>query len=240
MVLVMLILLMDLIVMPAYTRHGSEREVPDLTGLPIDAAKAKAQKQGFEVVVEPAKISNRADPDVIIEQRPLPKLHSKPGRKIHIVPAKATGPESAPYLQGLELRDAQVRCRNVGLVCGSTEISYQFSSIIAKGSVVSQDPEEGEPIEPGSLMQLVISLGPVPNRILVPSLVEKSLHDARQALLESGLTLGQITRKETDLYTAGTIIAQSIRTGVEIGRGDPVDIVVAIPVSTTISSEDEF
>ena len=239
-VLVMLILLMDLVVMPAYTRHGSEREIPDLAGLQVNVAEATAKQQGFQIVVDPAKISDYVEPDVIIEQRPLAKAHSKPGRKIHIVPAKVVGPESAPYLLGLELRDAQVRCTNVDLVCGSTEITYQFSSTTEKGLVLDQEPDEGEPVEPGGIMRLVVSLGPEPNRILVPSLVEKSLHDARQALLETGLALGQVTRKETDVYTAGTVIAQSIRTGVEVSRGYSVDLVVAIPVSTTLSSDDEF
>jgi serine/threonine-protein kinase len=242
--LVMLFLLFNFMIMPSYTRQGSEREIPDLIGLSADAAELVATQQGFCLVVDPPKFANRVEPDAIIEQRPVAKSLSKPGRKIHVVPAKLAETNTAPYLVGLEIRDAQVRCRNIGLICGSTEISYQFSKMMEKGLVLDQIPVEGEQIEPGSTMHLIVSLGEEPASIYVPELVEKPLHDARLALLEMGLELGRVSRKETDVYTAGTVIAQSLRTGSKVSRGTRVDLVVAVPVapsddSPEVKPEDE-
>ncbi|MBU1638293.1 PASTA domain-containing protein [bacterium] len=228
--LVMLFLLFDFIIMPAYTRQGNEMEVPDLIGLSLEAAQIVASQQGFQLIIDPPKLANRGESDTILEQRPLAKSLSKPGRKIHVVPAKLAEIQTVPYLVGLGVRDAQIRCRNIGLICGQTEVSYQFSKMTEKGLVLEQIPAEGEQIEPGSTMRLIVSLGEEPESIHVPELIEKPLHDARLALIEAGLELGRVSRKETDVYTAGTVIAQSIRTGSKVSRGTRVDLVVAVPV----------
>ena len=237
--LVILFLLFDYFIMPAYTRQGSEHEVPDLVGLSLEAAELVATQQGFRFIIDPPKLASRVEPDAILEQRPLAKSFSKPGRKIHVVPAKLAETKISPYLVGLEVRDAQIRCRNIGLNCGPTDISYQFSKMTEKGLVLEQIPAEGEQIEPGSTMHLIVSLGVEPKSIHVPALVEKPLHDARLALIEAGLILGRVSRKETDIYTAGTVIAQSLRTGKKVNRGTRVDLVVAVPVPFKENPEPE-
>lgn len=237
--LVLLFLLFDFAIMPSYTRQGSEMEVPDVLGLSLDAAQLVASQQGFQLIVDPPKLANRGQENAILEQRPLAKSLSKPGRKIHVVPAKLADVRTAPYLVGLEVRDAQIRCRNIGLVCGPTEVSYQFSKMTQKGLVLEQIPAEGEQIEPGSTMHLIVSLGEEPESIHVPELIEKPLHDARLALIEAGLELGRVSRKETDVYTAGTVIAQSIRTGSRVNRGTRVDLVVAVPIPVRDNPEQE-
>jgi serine/threonine-protein kinase len=229
-ILVMLFLLVNNFVMPLYTRQGSELAVPELMGMTIDEADSALSARGFRMILEPAKFGTRVEPGTVLEQRPLANAFSKPGRKVRVVPAKEVGSNAVPYLIGLEVRDAQVRCRNLGLICGPTEISYQFSKMTPKGLVLEQVPAEGEEIEPGGSIQLVVSLGDAPDAIRVPLLTEKSLHDARQSIIEAGLELGRVTRKETDVYVAGTVIAQSVRSGLEVERGRRIDLVVAVPI----------
>jgi serine/threonine-protein kinase len=235
-VFILVFFLFDKIIMPLYTRQGSERPIPELVGLTLEEATTTAESNGFTVIVEPAKYGEQVPEGNILEQNPVAQSLSKPGRKIHIVPARGLEFNQAPDLSALELRDAQVQCRNYGLVCGTTEIRYSFSDLVPKDYVISQKPEPGEEVIPGQAMQLVVSLGSEPSKFIVPSLVELSLHDARRALTEAGLGLGRVTRKETDVYVAGTVIAQSLRTGERVERGTQVDIVVAIPARMSESN----
>ena len=226
--LIGLFILVDHGIMPFYTRQGTERLVPDLVRLSAARARMVADSAGFEVVVTHGKVSNRVPEGTILEQHPFAGTLAKPGRKIRVIPALPAAPDVAPDLVGLDLRDAQLRCKNVGLVCGPTEVRYRFSSRILKGGVIEQDPTAGKPVKPGAAIKLVVSMGPEPAHFFVPTLVDKSLHDARAAVREAGLKLGHIERRETSEVSAGTIIEQSIPAGAEVESGTVIDVVVAV------------
>ena len=226
--LLFVFLLFDFIFMPLYTRQGSEQPVPKLIGLSREQAHSVAESVGFTVEEGTSKIGGNVPEGTILEQRPEPGALAKPGRKIHVIPAMAAPPDAAPDVTGLDLRDAQLRCRNAGLISSESDITYRFSERSPKGTVVGQDPSPGKKVGRGATVKLVVSLGPQPQNFYVPYLMEKSLSDAIAALREAGLKLGKISRKETDTYPSGTVIAQSIRSGDEVERNTAVDIVVAV------------
>lgn len=238
--LILLFILFDQAIMPMYTRQGEQRFVPDLVRLSAVSAKAAADSAGFELVVAPGKVSNRVPPGTILEQHPSPGTLAKPGRKIRAIPALLAAPDVAPDLTGLDLRDAQLRCRNVGLVCGPTEVRYRFSNRTPKNAVIEQEPAPGKPLRQSSAVKLVISMGPEPAHYYVPTLVDQSLHDARAVLRESGLKLGTIERRQTNDFPAGTIIEQSVRAGEEVESGTVINVVVAVserPDDSTVTGD---
>ncbi len=225
--------LFDRVVMPLYTRQGTEHAVPDLRGLNRTSALRIADSSGFVLVDEPGKSAGKVEPGMILEQRPLPGSMAKPGRKIHVVPALPAARDQAPDVVGLDLRDAQIRCKNVGLLASESEVAYSFSTSVPVGRVISQKPAAGQTVQPGSSVKLTVSMGPTPEKFFVPFLIEKPLSEARVMLREAGLKLGKIVRKETELYDAGTVISQSIQSGDEVARNTAVDVVVAIKARST-------
>jgi beta-lactam-binding protein with PASTA domain len=220
--------LLDYVVMPLYTRQGTARPVPDLLSISAERAASVADSAGFVLVLSPGKMSNRVPEGWIVEQHPFAGTLAKPGRKIRVVPAIAGTPDMAPDLIGLDVRDAQLRCRNVGLVSGATEVRYRFSGRVPKDGVLEQDPKPGRPVKQGEAVKLIVSLGPEPARFYVPALVDRSLHDARSTLREAGLVIGDIERQETDEYPAGTVVQQSPSPGQEVNPGTRIDVVVAV------------
>ncbi|MBK6910763.1 MAG: PASTA domain-containing protein [bacterium] len=222
-------MMMEWIIMPLYTRHGAEVAVPSLIGLTVAEARTLAEHNEFRIVEEPAKLGGKMAAGTVLEQRPLPGAMAKPGRTIHLVPAREGSASGIPDLTGLDQRTAEIECRNMGLLVSSSDYGYDFSAIVPKGGIVKQRPEPGAPVVSGQPVQLTISLGPRPSSIIVPTLVDISLHEARQAILESGLKLGNISRHETNLYVAGTVIAQSLLSGTEVEQDTEVDLVVAVP-----------
>ncbi|MCB1059048.1 MAG: PASTA domain-containing protein [Calditrichaeota bacterium] len=228
----------DWFIMPLYTRHGVEVPVPSFVGLTVLQAQTLAEEEGFRIVEEPAKIGGKATEGTVLEQRPLPGALSKPGRVVHVVPAKESSGSEIPDLTGMDQRSAEIECRNLGLLVSPSGIGYDFSAIVPKGGIVRQRPEPGAPVVAGQPVQLTISLGPRPNWIAVPTLIDLSLHEARRALLESGLRLGNVSREQTNLVTAGTVIAQSIASGKEVEQNTEIDLVVAIPKADADDEED--
>ncbi len=226
--LLALLIFMDSVVMPIYTRHGTARLVPNLTSMPVQSAKQAADSAGFVLVLTHGKVSARVREGWILEQHPTAGSLAKPGRKIRVVPALPAAADVAPDLAGLDVRDAQLRCKNIGLISGPTDIRYRFSSRMLKGSVIEQDPKAGKPLKSGTVIKLVVSLGPEPAHFYVPSVLDQTVQDARATLRDAGLSLGNIERRETDEYTPGTVIGQSIPAGESAEPGTIVDVVVAV------------
>lgn len=230
--LLLLYFLTDKIIMPLYTRQGSERPVPKLLGLTAQQARDIAQSVGFNVEEEPAKVGSVTDSGTVIEQHPFAGSMAKPGRKIRIVQALAPAKGAVPDVTGLDLRDAQLRVRNVGLLSSDSDVRYRFSEKVPKGMVVFQEPAAAKTASPGAVVKLTISMGPQPEHFYVPYLMAKPLADARAMLRESGLKMGKIGRRETDQYPTGTVVAQSIPSGQEVERDAAVDLVVAVRPGT--------
>lgn len=228
-VLLLVFFVFDRIALPLYTRQGTERPIPDLTGLTLEDAVRRADSAGFVLIAGIPKLGGDVPEGTVIEQRPFAGSLAKPGRKIHAIPAMAVQRDVAPDLIGLDVRDAQVRCRNANLLCTDADLSYRFSSTVPKNIVIAQRPLSGDLVESGTAVKLVVSLGNEPERFFVPYLMERPLHEARVLLRESGLRLGRIVRKETDQYPTGTVIAQSVKSGQEVTPETAVDIVVAVP-----------
>jgi serine/threonine-protein kinase len=220
--------LFDNILMPLYTRQGSERPIPQLVGLSREQAFRVAKSVGFAVAEDPPKIGGNVPEGQIIEQHPFAGSLAKPGRKIRIIPALKPAGNTAPDLIGLDVRDAQLRCKNVGLLSGDSELRYRFSEKTPKGVVIAQEPGAGKKVEPGSVVKITVSMGAQPAHFYAPALMEKPLADARILIREAGLKLGKIARKETDKFPAGTVIGQSVVSGSEVDKDTAIDIVVAV------------
>jgi len=227
--LILLCFLVDRVVMPLYTRQGHEFEVPDFVGLTLSEAKAVASAARLELVLEKEKFAQGVPQGTILEQRPRAGSLCKSGRRVRIVPAGVPPEVAMPRLVGLEVRDAQSRCASLGLICLTDDVGYAFSTTVPRERIVSQRPLPDSRVVKNDTVRLTISMGPEPAAFIVPELVGQTLHEARKRIREAGLVLGTVTQKAIPRVDAGTIVAQSIRSGTEVSKGMRVDLVVAIP-----------
>lgn len=225
----LLYFLFDIVIMPLYTRQGREFAVPDFVGLSLAEAQAVAGAANLELVVEKEKFAQGTAKGTILEQLPKAGSLCKSGRRVRIVPAGAPPEMLMPRLIGLEIRDAQSRCASLGLICATDNVGYAFSPSVPRDQIVSQRPMPDTRVVRNDTVRLTLSMGPEPEKFIVPELVGQNLHEARKRLREAGLTLGTVTQKSIPQVDAGTIVAQSIRSGTEVTKGMRVDVVVAIP-----------
>jgi len=136
--------------------------------------------------------------------------------------------EVVPNISDRTTDEARQRAENYGF---TFEIeSYENDDTVASGSVISQSPEAGTNALRGSVIYGVVSLGPTAPT--VPNLLGMSPDEAERALEESGLVLGTITYRVSEI-AIGYVCEQSLVPDTETTSGQVVDIVVSASSETT-------
>ena len=102
---------------------------------------------------------------------------------------------------------------------------FETSEDAEQGEVIKTDPPAGETVEYGSTIDVYVSVGS--ERIAVPAVVGKTLAEARKAIEDAGLVVGQVDRQPSADFEVDTVMSSSPAAGVEISPAIPVDLVVS-------------
>ena len=135
--------------------------IPDLTNIELNAAKAKLVDYDFELVVL-EEYSNDTPAKIIIRQSPAANEPATPGAKITVVVSMGVKRRSVdvPHLVGLKEAAAKTKLIDEGLEIGSIERDH--STNYPAGTVISQTVDGGRAVPSGTIVGLVVSLGPAP------------------------------------------------------------------------------
>jgi len=128
-----------------------------------------------------------------------------------------------PKVVGLTVDEAQARVADADLVVRIADGRY--STKVPAGSVLKVQPAEGSTLEQGDRVTLVPSLGPRP--VPVPILVGLPLGEAKQALRDADLKVGDVTKAFNERFDADQVILQSVRADAEAPFGSEIDLVVS-------------
>ncbi len=128
-----------------------------------------------------------------------------------------------PKVVGLTVRNAQAKLDDAGLVVRMADGRY--STKVPTGSVLKVQPAEGSTLERGDRVTLVPSLGPPP--VPVPNLVGMPLADAKVALREADLKVGEVTKAFNERFDADQVIRQSVKADAEAPLASAIDLVVS-------------
>lgn len=199
--------------------------VPNIIDLSTTEAQRILKEKDLKMEVVKEIFHKEIAEGKIVSQDPLPDTKTKAGRVIQVVVSK--GPElvSVPNVVGSHYITADVSLTNAGLLVG--EIKQEYSSEYDKDFVIRQDPKAGEMITEKSKVNLVLSKGPEPVNIPMPSVINMNLTEATEELQKLGLSVGEITRKESNLYLKNVVMEQDPAPGQEILQGSEVKLVVS-------------
>lgn len=104
------------------------------------------------------------------------------------------------------------------------EYDYVYEADKPVDTVIAQDPSPGVKVEKGSTITLTVNRGA---RVSMPNVVGDTLENAISKLTAAGITYN-IVYEETDSYTPGVVIRQSIAEGTTVNPStQQVTIVVA-------------
>ena len=229
------VLIMDSIVMPLYTKHGKEYELPDVTEKPLAEAVEILEKEGFRPIVHDSVFNENYPRGTVIRQNPMPYSVVKKGRRVYLVVSRGTRPILVPDLVGKTPQDAEFILKESFLKTG--KVYYDFSQSFPKGVVFRQSVQPGDTVLPGTTVNITVSLGPPPEAEKLPNLVGKSLLVARKELRVLGVPIKRIVYQYDPTLVPETVLHQSVPAGTPLV--DVGDEGVTLVVSTDQKPEGE-
>ena len=216
-------LLLSTLVMPAVTRQGMQIEVPDVVGTSPDQARAILSASRLRIQVEEERFSQDVPVDHIVFQRPRAHSKVKEDRTVYITVSRGDTAYQVPDLTvGISAREAMLKLEQAGISVGAVE---EVATEAPVGMVVGQRPEPGALVPRGSLVDLIVSLGPNP-AVRTPDLMGWALDSAYAVLDSLGLSAGHIRYLKGAAGGSGKIFGQMPKPGVEVHAGDRVDLIV--------------
>ncbi len=223
--LLLLAVIVDKIVMPIVTRHGSEFPLPDFSGQRMFEVQVTLSDLDLEHEISSEEYSPGSDEGVILGQFPIAGTNVKPGRKIKFVVSLGQKSVSIPEMHGLSVRQAILDLETVGLKLG--EIAWAVSDTIPERVVVWSFPEAGTQIPMGSAVNLMVNRGRSSRFTYMPRVVGLPVSEAIKRLEDKWLKPGIITPRVDENYLPETVLEQSEPEGAELDVDTEIDLVVS-------------
>ncbi|MDP9006077.1 MAG: Stk1 family PASTA domain-containing Ser/Thr kinase [Actinomycetota bacterium] len=202
-----------------------EVAVPDVVGETQARARTILEEAGLSV-----NVRSEENPDVpadeVIAQDPPPRSVANEGDTVTITVSSGAAPVAVPRVVGLRELEADGRLDAAGLV---GDFRPEESDDVAAGLVISQSPDEGVMVPPGSTVVVMVSSGPA--TVSVPPVVNLSQADATNLLSRAGFRT-EVRQQNADA-PAGTVIATDPGPGAQAPKGSTVVIVVSTGPATT-------
>ncbi|MDH7576494.1 MAG: protein kinase [Bacillota bacterium] len=193
---------------------------PSLTDIPFAEAESKIKAMGLRCQVH--KIYDSHVPaGIVTRQSPLPGTPVKKGRIVELWVSKGPRLVWLPDVRGYPLREAKTLLANAGF---QVKVEEAYNEEVPAEAVVRQVPAGDREVSEGHEVRLVVSKGPPPGNLVMPSLLGLNVEQARVVLDGLGLVLGEI-REETSVdYPEGIIFSQSISQGTPVRSGEVVNV----------------
>mgnify|MGYP003451429531 CR=1 FL=1 len=196
-------------------------EVPDVSGDPADEAQQTLEDAGFDVTATDQSSAD-VEAGIVIDTDPAAGESVQAGSEITMYVSSGVKQVAVPPLVGLTLGAAAQRIAAKGLEYNSTEEESDRPA----GEVISQSPDAGTKVDPGSTIEMVVSSGQPDTSVTVPSVVGKTQSEAESMLTGLGLVVTVQDQDTTIEPQDGRVIDQSPDSGTSLPAGSQIVITV--------------
>jgi beta-lactam-binding protein with PASTA domain len=186
------VILILLLFLNIYTRHGQARPVPDFFGLTMEETAALAKKSKMNYQVIDSVYTSLVPRGCIAEQNPKPGFKVKKWRNISLT-INAFRPEmvAMPDLIDLPLRQANALIESSGLVIGKKTYKPDLSVDVVLSQLHNgKEIAPNDSLQKGSVIDLVLGKGLSNQRTSVPNLIGMTLDPATDRINGTSLNLG--------------------------------------------------
>lgn len=192
MVIGVAIILVLIIWLNVYTRHGQSKSTPEVRGLSIREAEHVVNKNRMKLQIIDSVYTTIVPRGCVAEQTPLPGHRVKKGRTIKAT-INAFNPEmvAVPDLVGLPRRQALSIIETAGLQIGQLNYVPDLTvDFVLKQTIHGREASPGDSVQKGIVVDLVLGRGLSSQRTSLPSLTGLTLDEARNEILGASLNLG--------------------------------------------------
>lgn len=207
-------------------RGQPEVEVPSLTGLDAVVALKTLSDLGLNLKVRAVDHSPTVPRDHVVYQDPPARTRLKTGREVKVVLSQGSATASLPDLKGLSLQQATAILNQGRLALGLVSYTYGSGPETGRDRVMAQVPEPLETVAVGTKVDLLISLGPRPDYLIMPDLTGEPFHQALGILDKAGLILGRMDTEPLATWPAESVVIQDPEPGDRVAQGDLVKLTV--------------
>jgi eukaryotic-like serine/threonine-protein kinase len=221
-----------------YTRHGQARPVPDFYGLTMKETINLAKKNKVRYQVIDSVYTTLVPKGCIFEQNPKSGFKVKKWRRI-ILTINAFNPEmvGVPNLVGLPKRQAIAVIQGAGLETGQLRYVPDLSvDFVIRQLHNGKEVAEGDSLQKGSIIDLVLGKGLSNERTPVPNLVGLKLERARNTILGNSLNLGTYIYDNTILTAEDTLNALVYKQNPEYKESARLQLGSAVYLWLTVDS----
>ncbi len=198
-----------------------EVEIPSIVGKDIEDVKAEYESKGYKISQTSAEYNEDYEEGKIITQKPDAGTKTT-DKTIYVTVSKGTKLVKVTNIEGKDIKVAKYELENTqGFVVEQEE---KTSDTVAAGIVMSQDYKDVE--RPyGSVIKLVVSSGDGKEQVVVPSVVGKTMSEAKSTLEGMKLKV-EIEYGEDQNKLNGTVLAQSYPQNSVLKEGDLIKLTV--------------
>ncbi|GAQ56347.1 Stk1 family PASTA domain-containing Ser/Thr kinase [Streptomyces acidiscabies] len=193
--------------------------VPSVLGEDVDTATKKLEGDGYEFDVKTVTQESTEEPGKVLAQDPKLGDQVEKGSTITLTVAKAAAKETVPDVTGLSCDDAKARIEQNNLTAGScSEVQVQDQNQV--GKAVSTDPAIGRQVDKDTTVN--IQVGKSAQTQVPGNLVGLTLKDAKQALQNAGLQVGNIQGPQDDnarVFGSNPSPGQTVQPGQTVNLG---------------------
>ncbi|MFE1909767.1 Stk1 family PASTA domain-containing Ser/Thr kinase [Streptomyces anandii] len=161
-------------------------QVPSVTGLSLDDAKAKLQGDDYKFNVVTKYRESDEDPNTVLEQNPVNGKEVEKGTTVTLVVSKAVEKVTVPDVSNQTCDAAKQQMQANGLTGNCTEVDTSDPNQV--GKVIQTAPSIGTQVQKGSQVNIQIGKQAQQQKTPVPRVIGQTVAQARQTLQAAGFT----------------------------------------------------
>ena len=188
------IVLVILLSLKSYTRHGESIPLPDFQGLSFEEFKQFIKENQLNYTITDSVYDDTSPKGTIVRQDPYPHSGVKRGRCIYVTVVSSL-PESTimPDVMNLSVREAVSRIYGSNLTISKINFVKGFDrNAIQKQLIDDQEVEPGTKLKKFAAVTLVASKGERSEPHKVPNLKGLTKTEAMQRLYQNSFNVGNI------------------------------------------------
>lgn len=241
--------------MPISTNNGETISVPDVKGMDVEELTEFLEKRElrFEVTAD-STYSPDYPPLVVLRQVPTPNTKVKENRKIYVTLNSEDPPEvKMPKVEDSSLKSALMVLKSYDLKLGDVKYIPDDFFVVHEARQNGRTILEGEKIEKGSVIDLIVGNGYGNTIFQSPNLIGLDQEEAEIVIIGSGLKVGKVritSKAQAGFFltdengeevieyrdiSPGSIQQQYPKAENRLKIGDPIDIWVYKPDSVSNS-----
>ena len=205
--------------------RGKQVEVPELLGKTEDEARMILESNNLLFRNSGSRFSADIPAGRIVEQNPPPGTELKTSRTVKVLISQGNRTYAVPNLVGASFRAATIALQQRAFTPGNTTRAHTPNG--EAGTIQLQSPQPGSQEGTDPKVNMLVSLGPLPESYIMPDLIGRSAELAASRARAEGFNVARFNYRAYPDAGAGVVIQQRPEAGTRISKDEVISLDVS-------------